>query len=129
MARANRLLFSRKLFNPNFYHLVNELKNPFRRFIFSYGGSSSGKSYSFAQAVLVYCCLIEGSNTLVFKKVSKTNPDIEQCHMDHIIPISLAESKEEVLALSHYSNCQWLAYDENIRKRHHIVTLFDFYHD
>lgn len=55
------------------------------------------------------------------KKVSKTNPDIEQCHMDHIIPISLAESKEEVLALSHYSNCQWLAYDENIRKRHHIV--------
>lgn len=72
MARADRLLFSRKLFNPNFYHLVNELKNPFRRFIFSYGGSSSGKSYSFAQAVLVYCCLIEGSNTLVFKKVSKT---------------------------------------------------------
>ena len=55
------------------------------------------------------------------KKVSKTNPDIEQCHMDHIIPISLAESEEEVLALSHYSNCQWLAYDENIRKRHHIV--------
>jgi hypothetical protein len=41
--------------------------------------------------------------------------------MDHIIPISLAESEEEVLALSHYSNCQWLAYDENIRKRHHIV--------
>lgn len=55
------------------------------------------------------------------KKVSSTNPDIEKCHMDHIIPISLAQSEEEVLALSHYSNCQWLAYDENIRKRHHIV--------
>lgn len=55
------------------------------------------------------------------KKVSSTNPDIEKCHMDHIIPISLAQSEEEVLALSHYSNCQWLAYDENIRKRHHLV--------
>ena len=55
------------------------------------------------------------------KKVSYTNPDIEKCHMDHIIPISLAQSEKEVIALSHYSNFQWLAYDENIRKRHHIV--------
>lgn len=52
------------------------------------------------------------------KEVSKTNPDIEECHMDHIIPISLAQSEAEVRALSHYSNFQWLGYDENIRKRH-----------
>ena len=70
--RAERLTFSRKLFNPNFFHLVTEMKNEGRRFIFPYGGSSSAKSYSTAQAVLIYCCLIEGSDTLVFRKVSNT---------------------------------------------------------
>lgn len=44
--------------------------NPARRFIFAYGGSSSAKSYSIAQIILVYCCLIEGSDTIVFRKVS-----------------------------------------------------------
>jgi phage terminase large subunit len=70
--RAERLTFSRTLFNPNFYHIVAEMKNEARRFIFPYGGSSSAKSYSTAQAILVYCCLIEGSDTLVFRKVSNT---------------------------------------------------------
>lgn len=72
MARAKRLLFSRKLFNPNFFHLLTEMGNAARRFLFCYGGSSSAKSYSIAQAILVYCCLIEGSDTLVFRKVSNT---------------------------------------------------------
>jgi phage terminase large subunit len=44
--------------------------NASRRFIFAYGGSSSAKSYSIAQIILVYCCLIEGTDTLVFRKVS-----------------------------------------------------------
>lgn len=70
--RAEKLTFSRKLFNPNFFHIVAEMKNPARRFIFPYGGSSSAKSYSTAQAVLIFCCLIEGTDTLVFRKVSNT---------------------------------------------------------
>lgn len=72
MARAERLLFSKRLFNPNFYHLITEMRNVGRRFLFAYGGSSSAKSYSIAQAILLYCCLIEGSDTLVFRKVSAT---------------------------------------------------------
>lgn len=70
MSRADEMVFSRRLFNPNFYHLVNELKNHERRFIFAYGGSSSAKSYSITQVILLYCCLVEGSNTIVFRKVS-----------------------------------------------------------
>jgi len=72
MARAERLLFSIKLFNPNFYHLLTEMRNAERRFLFAYGGSSSAKSYSIAQAIIIFCCLIEGSDTLVFRKVSNT---------------------------------------------------------
>lgn len=72
MARAEKLTFSKRLFNPNFFHIIEEMKNQARRFIFPYGGSSSAKSYSLAQAILIYCCLIEGSDTLVFRKVSNT---------------------------------------------------------
>lgn len=72
MARAERLLFSERIFNPNFYHLITEMGNAARRFLFCYGGSSSAKSYSIAQAILIYACLIEGSDTLVFRKVSNT---------------------------------------------------------
>jgi len=70
MSRAERLLFRYTLFNPNLYHFVNEMRNPARRFIFGYGGSSSAKSYSWAQAIILYACLIEGSDTIVFRKVS-----------------------------------------------------------
>lgn len=41
------------------------------RFIFMYGGSSSGKSYSLAQAI-VLDTLEHGSNTLIFRKVGAT---------------------------------------------------------
>ena len=72
MPRSERLLFSKKLFNPNFYHLLTEMRNAERRFLFAYGGSSSAKSYSIAQAIIIFCCLIEKSDTLVFRKVSNT---------------------------------------------------------
>ncbi|AUC15421.1 hypothetical protein BTO06_09840 [Tenacibaculum sp. SZ-18] len=67
-----KLKFNWKLFNPNFHHLEKELTNIYRRFIWCYGGSSSAKSYSVAQAILIIGCLIENSDTLVFRKVSAT---------------------------------------------------------
>lgn len=67
-----KLKFNWKLFNPNFHHLEKELRNIHRRFIWCYGGSSSAKSYSVAQAIIIIASLIEGSDTLVFRKVSAT---------------------------------------------------------
>lgn len=72
VTRAEKLTFSRRLFNPNFFHLVAEMIDITRRFIFAYGGSSSAKSFSCVQAILIQGCLIEKSNTLVFRKVSAT---------------------------------------------------------
>ena len=37
-------------------------------------------------------------------------------HLDHIHPISLAESEEEIIKLNHYTNFQPLWAEENIRK-------------
>lgn len=41
-------------------------------------------------------------------------------HLDHIIPISLAKSEEEVKTLNHYSNLQPLWALDNIRKRDNL---------
>lgn len=70
-----KLRLNWKKFNPNFYHLAHEFRNTARRFIWIYGGSSSAKSYSAAQALLVIGCLLEGSSALVFRKVSATIDD------------------------------------------------------
>lgn len=66
------LKFNWRAFNPNFHHIERELQNTARRFIWLYGGSSSAKTYSIAQAIITVGALIEGSDTLVFRKVSAT---------------------------------------------------------
>lgn len=72
---AIKLKFGHKAFNPNFWHVIKELKNENRRFITLIGGSSSGKSYSVAQAISIVASMLEGSNTLVLRKVSATIDD------------------------------------------------------
>ena len=47
---------------------------------------------------------------------------IEDLHLDHVIPISLAETEEEILLLSHYSNFQLLSADENMAKGNRYVN-------
>lgn len=45
-------VFSRKLFNPLFWHLRAALRDPTIRYIYIEGGSSAGKTYTIAQALL-----------------------------------------------------------------------------
>lgn len=63
--------FNPKLFNPNFWHLKEHMADKNIRFIWLYGGSSSSKTYSGVQAIL-YSTLMEGSDTLVFRKTSNS---------------------------------------------------------
>lgn len=60
-----------KILNPNAFHLLDAMKDEKKRFIFLYGGSSSSKSYSVSQCVLLKT-LEEGENTLVLRKVGST---------------------------------------------------------
>ena len=59
--------------------------------------------------------------------VSRVTPETHDVHIDHVIPISFAESKDEVLALSHFSNLQWLTHDQNIRKRNEKIKESDLF--
>lgn len=63
-----KIIFSHKLFNPNFWHLREAMRNEDLRYIFMRGGSSSGKSVSVAQAALI---ALVGNNesAIVLKKV------------------------------------------------------------
>ena len=47
---------------------------------------------------------------------------IGNLHLDHVVPISLAETEEEMLLLCHYSNYQLLSADENLTKGNRYVN-------
>ena len=61
------IVYSYKLFNPLFWHLREAFANTDLRYIINKGGSSSGKSVSTAQALLLTVLAGEG-NILVLRK-------------------------------------------------------------
>jgi phage terminase large subunit len=63
-----RMIVNYKKLNPNGFYLLKYLQDILIRFIILYGGSSSGKSYSVAQTILIQT-LQDGENTLVMRKV------------------------------------------------------------
>lgn len=65
------MVFSHKLFNPLFWHVRDAMRNPTIRYIWNRGGSSSGKSVSVVQAVLLGVFSGEGS-ALVLRKVGSS---------------------------------------------------------
>ena len=62
------MIVNYKKLNPNGFYLLKYLQDATLRFIILYGGSSSGKSYSVAQTILIQT-LQDGENTLVMRKV------------------------------------------------------------
>lgn len=63
--------FDKRLFNPNFHHAIKYLSDNTLRYLFFYGGSSSSKTYSIVQAILILT-LQDGKNSLVFRKVQSS---------------------------------------------------------
>lgn len=62
------MIVNPKKFNPNAFYLMKYLNEPTLRFIILFGGSSSAKSFSCAQVILVQT-LMDCENTLVMRKV------------------------------------------------------------
>ena len=48
--------------------------------------------------------------------------NINNFQLDHVIPVSLAQSKDEILKLSHYSNLQLLSSKENMFKHNTYIS-------
>ena len=47
---------------------------------------------------------------------------IGNLHLDHVVPISLAQTEDEAYLLNHYSNYQLLSADENLTKGNRYVN-------
>lgn len=62
------MIVNYKKLNPNGFYCLQFFNDETIRFIILYGGSSSGKSYSVAQTILIQT-LYDGENTLVMRKV------------------------------------------------------------
>lgn len=68
------MVINYKKLNPNCFHLLKYLQDASLRFIILYGGSSSAKSFSIAQAILIMT-LQDPENTKVFRKVGAALKD------------------------------------------------------
>lgn len=68
------MIVNYKKLNPNAFHLLRYLQDATLRFIILYGGSSSAKSFSVAQSILIMT-LQDGENTKVFRKVGSALKD------------------------------------------------------
>lgn len=68
------MILNYKKFNPLAFYLLKYMQDKTIRNIIMYGGSSSGKTYSMAQIILIFT-MWEGSNTLVMRKVGATIKD------------------------------------------------------
>jgi len=71
MGQGPQINFNKKLFNPNYWHFYDAAKNPQWRIVIGYGGSSSSKSFSMVQLIIVLC-LMEAEDTMVIRKVQTT---------------------------------------------------------
>lgn len=68
------MVINYKKLNPNAFYLLKYLQDAALRFIILYGGSSSAKSFSIAQSILIMT-LQDGENTKVFRKVGSSIKD------------------------------------------------------
>ena len=99
-----------KKLNPVGFYLLRFLQDLTIRFIILFGGSSSGKSYSVAQIILIFT-LWEGSNTLVMRKVGAQTYLLNQWKI--LIFSNISGLVEKV---SHHKIYFNIAYLTNIRE-------------
>jgi hypothetical protein len=62
--------FDGGIFNELYHEIDNAFNNELVRFIFIYGGSSSGKTYSYVQKTIVFMLENSNNNSLIFRKFS-----------------------------------------------------------
>ena len=62
--------FEKEFFNELYHEFDEAFNNSDIRYIFAYGGSSSSKTYSICQRIIIYMIEGEDNNSFVFKKIS-----------------------------------------------------------
>ena len=95
--------------NDKLYKLSENIRSLIRS---SFKNKSLNKE---SKSTKILCCTFEYFE-IWLNSISKVSPLNENCHLDHVIPISFAINEKEILLLNHYSNFQWLTVQENTQK-------------
>ena len=109
------LNFNKKLFNPLFWELQEDLKNPDIRLILVYGGSSASKTYTIAQSMLIE--LLNGKNTMILRKYSTDIKDSIYSDFKQIIETwdinSFIKTQQNIIKLSDNNYIRFRGLDDS----------------
>jgi len=106
----------KRLVDPLF-KLTMDVRNMLNWSLKNQGYSKKTKAYHIIKCD--YDFLIDWLNGLASNNY---NYGVGDLHIDHVVPISLAETEKETLLLNHYSNLQLLTADENQSKGNRYVN-------
>jgi len=106
----------RRLVDPLF-KLKMSIRNMLYSSLKNQGYSKKTKAYHIIKCD--YDFLIDWLNGLASNNY---NYGVGDLHIDHVVPISLAETEKETLLLNHYSNLQLLTANENLTKSNRRVN-------
>ena len=96
--------FEEGIFNQLYYEINDAFNNKDIRYIFAYGGSSSSKTFSICQRIVVYMLEGELNNSFVFKKISSKIDDTIFATFKKII--SVWGLNEYFKIQKHYIECR-----------------------
>lgn len=105
MTGIESIEFEEEVFNELYYEIDDAFNNIDIRYIFAYGGSSSSKTYSISQRIIIYMMEDELNNSFVFKKISSKIDDTIFATFKKII----ADWKltEYFIIQKHYIECKF----------------------
>jgi hypothetical protein len=118
-----KILLYRKNYNSKQLRKINPIlrfKNNVRALIYHSFKRSRVKYYKSLKSEIILGCTIEEFKLYILSK-SPPNTSLAEFgqygyHIDHIIPISSANTEEEIIKLCHYTNLQPLWWLDNIKK-------------
>jgi len=117
----NREYYRKKFKNDLFFkfkiNIRSLVRNSFRRQNFT----KNSKTFQ------ILNCSFEELKNYLFENAKLRYPEFQEkdfleknkYHIDHIIPLSTANTEEEVVKLCHYTNLQLLTKEENLLKSNH----------
>ena len=99
------------------YKLKVSIRSNIRTSLKNYGYSKNTKTFNILKCEFNF--FIEFLNGIASNGYTF---GIGNLHLDHVIPISLAQTEDEILLLCHYSNYQLLTAEENMAKSNRYVN-------
>lgn len=112
-----KYVFNRRR-NDDIFHFKSQVRHLINQSFRRYGKQKKGKTEA------IVGCDFETLYNYLLKTFIKNYgyewDGIEKVHIDHIIPLAIANTEEEIIKLCHYTNLQLLKENDNLKKNDKI---------